>query len=182
MINKLLDLKRLKFSQKIVLITAISLVLLLLFLIQKKIFFLLTIIVVSVIVSLIIGFIPPMKIVGIEPVTFSTILIGSFFGSFVGAVFGFSLLVIHLIAARLHGGPYLVWIVPEHVLIGILSGFLADVKMLILMVIAINLVNNILTLTLYRENFGKYLIFSIGNMILNSILILKFFSLITGLI
>lgn len=182
MLNQVLNLTKLKLNYKIILITVTSLVLLILFLTQKKIFFLLTATMVSVIISLIIRFFEPIKIIGVELVTFSTILVGSLFGSFVGAVFGVSLLIIHLIVSGYSGGPYLIWILPTYALIGILSGFLTDVRMFIAMVIGINVLDNVLTLIFYRENFSKTFIFSIGNAVFNTILILKFFSLIIGLI
>jgi len=182
MFNQLLNLTKLKLNYKIILITVISLVLLILFLTQKEIFFLLTATTVSIIISLVIRFFEPIKIIGIELVTFSTILVGSFFGSPVGAVFGISLLIIHLIVANYHGGPYIAWILPEYVLIGAVSGFLTDVNMLVVMVVGINIVNTILTLIFYRENFGKHFIFSLGNAVFNAVLLLKFFSLIMVLI
>lgn len=182
MFNQFLNLIKLKLNYKIILIAVISLILLILLFTQKKIFLLLTAITASVIVSLIIRLFQPVKIVGIELVTFSTILIGSLFGSSVGAIFGVSLLVVHLIAASYHGGPYLVWIVPEYALIGALAGFLTDAKMLVVMIVAVNVLNGILTMIFYRENFGKHLIFSVGNAVFNSVLILNFFNLITGLI
>ena len=181
MFNQVLNLTKLKLNYKIILITITSLVLLILFLTQKEIFFLLTATIVSVIISLIIRFFEPIKITGVELVTFSTILAGSFFGSSVGAVFGISLLIIHLIIANYHGGPYIAWILPEYALIGVVSGFLTDAKMLIVMVVGINVLNSILTLIFYRENSGKDFIFSLGNTVFNAVLILKFFSLITGL-
>ena len=173
--NKFLNIKN---KNRIILIAVAFLVLLILFLTVKKVFFLLTFAGASIIVSLIIRFVQPMKIVGIELVTFSTILIGSLFGSFVGAIFGVCLLVIHLIAGNYSGGPYLLWIFPEYIAIGILCGFLTDVKILVVMIVGINLLNIILTMNLYRENSGNHLIFSIGNMVFNSILILNFFNLI----
>jgi len=182
MLNQLSNLRKLRLNYKIVLIAITSLILLLLFLTQKKIFFLLIATGISVATSLVIRFFQPMKMVGIELVTFPTILIGSFFGSFVGAIFGVSLLVIHLIVAQHHGGTYIVWILPEYALIGFLSGLLTDVKLLIVMIIAVNVINSILTLVFSREYFGRHFIFSIGNVIFNAILILKFFSLITALI
>ncbi len=182
MVEQPLNLTRLKSNYKIILIVALSLILLLLFLTLKKVFFLLTTTTASIIVSIIIGVFSPMKISGIELVTFSTIIVGNFFGSFVGAVFGVSLLIIHLIAARYQGGPYIAWTLPIYAIIGILSGFVTDANTLVGMVVAVNVLDNLLTLALYRENYMKTLIFSIGNVIFNSILILKFYGTITGLI
>ena len=175
MVNKFLNIKN---KPRVILIAVAFLVLLILFLTVKKIFFLLAFAGASIILSLIIRLIQPMKLFGIELVTFSTILVGSLFGSFAGAIFGVCLLIIHLIAGNYSGGPYLIWVFPEYVAIGILSGFLIDVKMLVAMVVGINILNIILTMSLYRENSGNHLIFSIGNMIFNGILILNFFNLI----
>lgn len=182
MFNQLSDLTKSRLNYKIILIAITSLVLILLFLTQKRIFFLLTVTLASLITSLIIGFVQPMKIAGIELVTFSTILIGSLFSPLVGAFFGVSLLVMHMIVAQYHGGAYLVWTIPEYALIGILSGILTSVGMLVAMIIAVNLVNSLLTLVFYRENSGRHLIFSAGNAIFNIVLLLKFFTLITNLI
>ena len=155
MVNQLLNLTRLKLNHKIILISAVSLVLLILFLTEKKIFFFLTTTAISIIVSLIIGYAGPMKIVGIELVTFSTILVGNIFGSITGAFFGVSLFIIHIIAARYRGGPYLIWVLPIYALMGILSGVIFDVKILVEMVIGVNILDNVLTFFLYRENSMK---------------------------
>ncbi len=182
MLDQLLNLKKLRLNYKVTLVAVILLVLLTLFLTQKKIFFLLTATGISIVTSLLIGLFGPLKVVGIESVTFSTILIGSLFGSLIGAISGVSLLIIHFILARYQGGPYLVWVVPGYALIGVLSGILTDVRMLVAMVVGINILDNILTLTFYRENYIKTLVFSIGNTIFNSILLLKLFETVTALI
>jgi hypothetical protein len=182
MINHILNLKKLKLNYKIALISIAALFLLILFLVQKKIFFLFIFTTLSIVLSIVIGFVPPLKIVGIELVTFSTILTGRFFGPAIGAVFGVCLLTIHLIASRYNGGPYLVWTIPSYALIGILSGFLTDVKMLVAMIIGVVILDNLLTLAFFKENYMKTVIFSIGNLIFNIILLLNFFQLIIGLI
>ncbi len=182
MVEQPLNLARLKLNHKIVLISVISLLLLILFLTQKKIFFLLAITAASVATSLVMRVFPPMKIVGIELVTFPTILAGSLFGPFAGAVFGFSILIAHLIAANYHGGHYLVWTIPEHALIGVLAGILTGTNSLIVMIIAIQLFNSLLNLVFNREGFTKHFIFALGNVTFNGILILKLFSTITGMI
>ena len=182
MFDQILNLRKLKLKYKIILIAAASLILLILFLTQKEIFLLLVATGLAIAISVILGFVPPMKVVGIELVTFSTILAGSFFGSVFGAVFGVSLLIIHLIVSRYSGGPYIVWTLPLYAALGFFSGIFTDIKILIMMVVGINILDNILTACCYRENYMKTLIFSIGNIIFNVILILKVFELITGLI
>lgn len=182
MFNKILNLKDIKLSYKILLIAVPALILLILFLIQKQIFFLFIATVTSILISIIIGFVSPMKVIGIELVTFSTILAGNFFGPVTGAVFGVSLLIIHLIVSRYSGGPYLVWTIPVYALIGVLSGFLTDVNFLIAMVVGVIILDNILTLAFYRENCMKTFIFSIGNLAFNIILLLNVFGWVMGLV
>lgn len=181
MVNQPLNLTKLKLNHKIILISAVSIILLILFLTEKKIFFFLTTTAISIALSLIIGYLGPMKLVGIELVTFSTILVGNIFGSVTGAIFGVSLFIIHLIAARYRGGPYLIWVLPTYALIGVLSGTIFDVKILVAMVIGVNILDNVLTFFIYRENFMKTFIFSIGNVVFNYILISKFLVLITAM-
>lgn len=180
--NQFLYLRKLKLNYKIILIVVASLILLTVFLTQKKIFFFLIATAVSIGVSLVIGLFGPLKIVGLELVTFSTILVGSLFGSTVAAIFGVCLFIIHIFAARYSGGPYIIWVIPTYALIGILSGFLTDVRFLVAMVIGVNVLDLALTSALYKSNLGKTLIFCIGNVIFNTFLILNLFKLLTNLI
>lgn len=182
MFNQVLNLKNLNLTYKIILIAVPALILLILFLIQKEMFFLFIATGASILVSVIIGFVPPMKVIGIELVTFSTILAGNFFGSVTGAIFGVCLLIIHLVVSRYSGGPYILWTLPSYALIGSLSGFLTDVKMLIAMVVGVIVLDNILTLAFYRENCVKTFIFSIGNLAFNIILLLNLFEWITSFV
>ena len=182
MLNQILDLRKLKLNYKIVLISVASTLLLTLFLIQKEIFFLLIFTMLSIVLSIIMGFVPPMKIIGIELVTFSTILAGSFFGSITGAVFGVCLLVIHLIVSRYNGGPYLIWTLPSYALIGALSGVLTNVNFLVAMLVGVIILDNIFTLAFYKENYAKTFIFSLGNLAFNIVLLLNFFELVMGLV
>jgi hypothetical protein len=182
MLDQILNLRRLKLNYKIIAISVASLILLLLFLLLKKFFFLFIATGISIALSIGIGFFPPMKVFGIELVTFSTILAGTFFGPVTGAVFGVCLLIIHLIAARYSGGPYIIWTIPSYALIGALSGFLTEVKLLVTMVIGVILLDNILTLAFYKENYVKTLIFSVGNLAFNILLLLNLFSLVTGFV
>jgi hypothetical protein len=182
MFEQIWNLRNLRLNYKIIIVAVASLILLLLFLLQRKFFFLFIATGLSIVLSVIIGFFPPLKVFGIELVTFSTILAGSFYGPVTGAIFGVCLLIIHLIAARYSGGPYIAWTIPSYILIGVLSGFLTDVKMLVAMVVGVILLDNFLTLTFYRENFIKTILFSIGNLAFNILLIVNLFHLVTGLI
>jgi hypothetical protein len=167
---------------KTILIAVTSAILLILFLTQKQIFIFLLVTAISIAISVIIGFFSPLKLLGVELVTFSTIIAGSFFGSAFAAVFGVCLLVIHLIVSRYTGGPYLVWTIPSYIILGILSGFLTDVRLLIAMVVGVIVLDNVFTLTFYRENYMKTLIFSIGNITFNVLLLLNVYGFVTGLV
>jgi len=182
MLNKILELARMSLKTKAILVGVTCLILLILFLTQKPMFFLLLVTAVSIVISVIIGFFSPLKVIGVELVTFSTIIAGSFFGSAFAAVFGVCLLVIHLIVSRYTGGPYLVWTIPSYIVLGILSGFLTDVRLLIAMVVGIIVLDNIFTLVFYKENYMKTLIFSVGNIAFNVILLLNMYGLVTGLV
>jgi hypothetical protein len=182
MFEQIWNLRSLRLNYKIIIVAVMSLILLILFLIQRKFFFLFIATGLSIVLSIIIGFFPPLKVFGIEFVTFSTILAGSFYGPVTGAVFGVCLLIIHLIAARYNGGPYIVWTIPSYIIVGVLSGFLTEVKMLVAMVVGVILLDNILTFTFYKENFMKTIIFSIGNLAFNILLIVNLFHLVMGLV
>jgi hypothetical protein len=180
--DQLFNLRNLKLNYKIVLIAIASLLLFLLFLTQKEIFILLVVTSFSIALSFIIGSFGPLKLFGIEFVTFSTILAGNLLGSFVGAIYGLSMLIIHIFAARYSGGPYILWTVPSYVIIGILSGILTNPMFLVGMIVIIDLFDILMTTSFYRENSAKTIIFCIGNAIFNAFLILNLLKFFTGLV
>lgn len=149
----------------------------LIFFLEKVFFFLLTI-VATFTVALILGFFQPLKYLGIELVTLSTMFVGVVYGPVIGGIYGFVSLISHLIIGRYYTGTYLTWILPEYVAIGVLAGILksAIIGPVGLFIIAgLNITNLVLTSLVESERVGKHFPYAIGNTIINSILFINFF-------
>lgn len=127
---------------------------------------------------------PALKYFGIELVTFATVLIGFAYGPAAGAVAGLVLLVFHLAIARYSLGTYIVWLIPEYVLVGFLSGLLQAIGFMNLgfyAAIGINLTNIFLSLFFDMENFSGNIVYSITNCAFNIFLFMQLSWLVTGI-
>jgi hypothetical protein len=124
------------------------------------------------------------RAIGLEMVTFVTAITGFVYGSTWGAVIGFLLITFHLFVSQ-YIGPYILWVIPEYVALGILASTYSDISIStfgIYATIGINLFNLFVTLVLHRGNLGKYAFYSITNVMINIFLFLFFGPMIVGLL
>ncbi len=131
---------------------------------------------VTLTMAFLLGFAKPLKYVGIELVTLSTIYIGVTFGAMVGAVYAVAILLMHLIIGRYYIGPYLVWLLPEYAVLGIASGVLKAgiIGMTgVLIVGSFNTINLLLTFVVEKERGMRYLPYVIGNTAINALLLMQ---------
>ncbi len=149
----------------------------------KKFFFFLAIISATALLAGILKFLHPVKYTGLELVTSSTMLVGIVYGPVIGGIYGFTMMLVHLILGDYYIGAYLMWLLPEYVLLGILSGILGTeiIGFIgVFFIAGLNLLNLFFTFVGENERFVKELPFAIGNIIINSFILLQFFSSIVN--
>src|SRR3989344_1098397 len=115
-------------------------------------------------------FMPPLKHIGIELVTFTTILVGFVWGPGTGMTVGLILLILHLLIGRYGMSTYLVWTIPEYIAIGFLAGTMKAVGFVnlgIYLSVAIVGINIVLTFIFNNAYFFKYLTYAIVNGMFN---------------
>lgn len=143
-----------------------------LFIFLGKILYLLGAVLVTLTLALMLGFIKPLKYIGIELVTLSSIFVGINFGPIIGGIYSFTTLIAHLVLGRYYIGSYLVWLIPEYVALGVLSGILGkDIIGLtgVVIIVAINSVNLLLTFLVENDRVAAHLPYAIGNTVLNTL-------------
>jgi len=151
----------------------------------EKVFFFLIIALATLLLALILRFLHPVKYLGIELITLSTMLVGVVYGPVTGGIYGFTILLAHLIVGNYYIGTYLMWLLPEYVLLGILAGIFGTGligPLGVSFIIGMNLLNALFTLVGENERFVKELPFAIGNAIINSVIFIQFFSSIVNFI
>lgn len=151
----------------------------------EKLFFFLAITLATVLLAVILGFVQPLKYLGIELVTLSAMLVGLVYGPIIGGVYAFTILLVHLILGRYYMGAFLAWVIPEYILLGVLSGILRATiigPIGVSLIFGINILNLLFTFFGENERVVKELPYAIGNTIINSILLIKFFSSIVNFI
>lgn len=151
----------------------------------EKLFFFLVLTLLTVLVSLILRYLQPLKYMGIELATLSTILVGVVYGPVIGGVYGFTILLIHLILGHYYMGSYLIWVIPEYILLGILSGIFKNELSAILglfLIVGINVLNMFLTSIAESDRVARLLPYAIGNSIINSVIFIQFFDQIVAFI
>ena len=143
-----------------------------------KLFFFLVISLATSLVALILRFVKPLKYMGIELVTLSTMLVGASYGPIIGGIYAFTLLLTHLVLGDYYIGVYLIWVLPEYVLLGVMSGvFASNLDSIgIAFVIGMNIMNLIFTYLNENDRFFKELPYAIGNSLINSFLFVQFFA------
>lgn len=154
------------------------------FFLEKVFFFFLTILV-TLLLALLLRFLQPLKYVGIELVTLSTIFVGIVYGPVFGGLYGFIVTIAHFMIGHYYIGSYLTWVLPEYVALGILSGILKTGiigPIGVSVIIGINLINLLLTFLFEREQAGKLMPFIIGNITINSLLFIQFFEAIVNFV
>jgi len=124
----------------------------------------------SLVVSLIIGKLK-IKGIGVELVTFVTVLSSLAYGPAAGAIIGLVLIIFHL-AIPQYSGAYIIWVIPEYMLAAVvattLSGSAASIG--IIVTLALNAINVLLTFLVYKEHLPNYLPYVVTNVIFNALL------------
>lgn len=174
-----------KLDWKIYSIAIGILILAIMVLFLKKFFFFLIISLVTVLLALVLRFLHPVKYLGIELVTLSTIFVGVVYGPVIGGIYAFVMLLAHLVVGNYYIGTYLMWLLPEYILLGVLAGILGTgiiSTIGVTFIISLNAMNLLFTLIGENERFAKELPFAIGNSIINSVILIQFFDSIVNFI
>lgn len=141
-----------------------------------KVFYMLAAILATLALAVLLGFMQPVKYIGIELVTLSTIFAGIMFGSLAGAVYGVMILLAHLVLGRYYIGPYLVWLLPEYAALGAVAGIMGSgiIGLFgISFIVSMNLANLLMTFLVDRERTAHHLPYVLGNTIINSLLLVQ---------
>lgn len=111
------------------------------------------------------------KSIGIELVTFITVISALAYGTAAGAIIGLALITIH-IAIPQYMGAYVIWVIPEYalaaVLVSAIGGSVASAGIIVTLVL--NAINVLLTFIVSREHLPRYLPYAATNVIFNIIL------------
>lgn len=146
-------------------------------LILQKFFLLVVLVGLSLVISYFIGTYQMSKSVGMELVTFTTVLAGFVFGPTTGAFIGLVLIISHLIIGHFAAGIYVVWVLPLYLAAGVLAGTVSGFDFVTLglyTALAINGIGIVLTAIAYMQNLGSYIPFAITNVIFNLIVFSQF--------
>lgn len=95
------------------------------------------------------------------------------------------MLLAHLILGDYYIGTYLIWLIPEYILLGVLSGIFETGiigPLGVAFIIGMNALNLFFTFLGENERFMKELPFAIGNSIINSVILIQFFNSIVTFI
>lgn len=152
--------------------------------IYAKFFALVLLIAAVVLVSAIIQQIPPLRLFGIELVTFATVMAGVIYGPVIGFVLGAVLVLFHLVFSG-YVGVYYAWVVPIYGLGGYLASQWAGQEIASLglnVALFINASNMVLTFLLNRRNIFNYGIYAATNIVFNFIVFLLFGSAALGIL
>lgn len=154
-------------------------------LILQKLFLLVALVAMSLVISFSMGNYQVAKSIGIELVTFTTVLAGFAFGPTAGILVGLFLIITHLTIGHFAAGIYIMWVVPAYLVLGFLAGVITGFDFATLgiyMVVGLNLFNLGLTFLTSPQNLGNYLPYSITNVIFNLILFSQFGSIAASLV
>lgn len=139
-------------------------------------------IVASLLLSLAVGKLR-IKAIGLELVTFITVISSLAYGPLAGAIIGLALIIFH-IAIPQYTGAYVIWVIPEYALAAvaasIISGNIASAG--IAVTLLLNAINVLLTFVVYREHLFRYLPYAITNVIFNVILFSQIGETVFGMI
>ena len=109
--------------------------------------------------------------------TLSTILVGILYGPMLGGIYAFTILLAHLMLGRYYMGAYLAWVIPEYILLGVISGILGNQIIGlwgVLFIVVMNALNLLFTSMAESDRAAKELPYVVGNTIINSVVLLKF--------
>ncbi len=124
----------------------------------------------SLLVSYSVGWLK-MRAVGVELVTFITVISALAYGTFPAALIGLMLMAFHIIIAQ-YSGAYVLWVVPEYALAAVLAGAIAGSVAFVGVAVTLILhaINIALTLAFSREHFPKFLPYVITNILFNALI------------
>lgn len=151
----------------------------------EKIFFFLIIVLATVLVAGILRFLQPVKYLGVELVTLSTMLVGVVYGPLIGGIYAFVILLVHLILGDYYIGTYLMWVAPEYILLGVLSGIFGTAiigPLGVSFIVGLNLLSLFFTFIGESDRVGKELPYVIGNIAINSVIFIQLFGSIVNFI
>ncbi|MBI2971021.1 MAG: hypothetical protein HYY37_01225 [Candidatus Aenigmarchaeota archaeon] len=121
-------------------------------------------------VSAVISFLR-VRSVGIELVTFATVITGVTHGPVAGAMVGLVLILFHVLAGQFIG-EYVLWVIPGYVIAGFLApslgGGIAAAGTTV--TLALNVINIMFTLLVGRQNLSRFLPYALTNVLFNWLL------------
>ncbi|MBI2578937.1 MAG: hypothetical protein HYW26_04465 [Candidatus Aenigmarchaeota archaeon] len=125
-----------------------------------------------------------LRTVGLELVTFATVVSGIVYGPVVGAALGAVLVLIHLVFSG-YFGVYYFWVIPVYAF----GGFLASawsgqgvVSLGINITLVIHAINMAFTFALNRNNMFNYGLYAVTNVVFNFILFVVFGQAVVGIL
>ena len=151
----------------------------------EKFFFFLVIAAAALLVAIVLRFFKVLKYMGVELVTLSTMIIGVVHGPVIGGIYGFTILLAHLIIGDYYTGNYLMWAIPLYALLGVLSGIFGTSLIGFLgvsFIIGLDLISLFFTFIGESDRLGKELPYIIGNILINSILFVQFFGSVVNFV
>lgn len=116
------------------------------------------------------------RVIGIELVTFATVVSGVVYGPLVGAALGAVLVFISLVFSGFFG-VYYFWLVPEYAAAGYLAWLWRDQPIAVLgmnLLLMVQGLNIVLTYIFARQNIAKYAIYAVTEIVFNFILFSAF--------
>lgn len=152
--------------------------------IYAKLFAVVLLIAAVVLVSVVIQQIPPLRLVGIELVTFATVIAGVTYGPVIGFALGAVLVLFHLVFSG-YVGVYYAWVVPIYGLGGYMASQWADQNIASLglnITLLIHAANMALTFVFNRGNILNYGIYAATNIIFNFLIFLLFGGAVLGIL
>lgn len=124
------------------------------------------------------------KSLGIELVTFTTVLIGYSYGPGIGMLVGVFLILFHVIIAK-YIGSYLLWTFPKYIIIGYLAAVLSFMSIQnigLLIVVIFNIIYMFLALIFFKDSIVKQLIWISTNIVFNVLLFLFVGPIVIGFV
>jgi len=146
----------------------IAVVILALFLFFSKLTIILVLMAASILMSLFVGA-TNIKIIGLELVSFVSIITGVIAGPIVGMVVALILIVFHMFMTR-SMGLYLLWVIPAYPFVALLASIFSHTSITPLGIALTFILHGIFilfTLILYPNNLVKHLPWSITGILLN---------------
>ena len=140
-----------------------------------KLFAVVLLLVAMILVSVFINYFH-LRMLGIELVTFATVILGIAYGPAIGAVVGLVFVLISLVFSG-YFGIYYLWVVPQYAIVGYLVSGWADQNIVSLglnITIALQILNLVLTYLFDRYSFFSHIIYSVTNIIFNFIIFALF--------